>query len=178
MEIAAAVRADLGTGPRRYAGDDAAVTRAYQTDVARVEAHARRTDDLARRILHGPWLVEAHAALAAALDGCRAGLAVVATSDALRKLLRDAEERTARSYVELVFLAREARIVAPEVVEARRRLADLAGRLGEAGMAAASAGMVETGSRTPFYREGMWGARPGMALEEGEMLAPPLPAAE
>ena len=175
MEIAASLRADLGTGPRRYAGDAAAIARAFQADMARWEAHVRRTDDLARRMLPGLWLVEAHAALAAALDGCRAGLSAVASGDALRRLLRGAEERTARSYTEVVFLARLARVISPEVVEARMRLADLAARLGEAAMAAAAAGMVEAGSGTPLYHEGMFGARPGMTLEAGELLAPPLP---
>jgi hypothetical protein len=177
-DIEGSARADFGAppSPRRYRGDAAAIERAFQADLGRVDAHARRIEDLARRFGPGPWLVAARAAHAALLDACSAGLAPLAAGEPLQRALRAAEARAARAHLEVVVTAAALRTATPDVVVARRRLSVLARRLGEPAMQAIGAGTVDPASGAPFvYREGMFSAPPGMEAVGGDLLAAPLP---
>ncbi len=180
-EIDAAAGADRGSAraPRRYRGDPATMERAFLADVGRVEARARRVDELRRRLGPGPWLVDARATEASLLAARRQGLAPLATASRLRRALRGIDEKEARALVEVVLLAGALHVAEPEVADARRRLAVLVRLLGEPAMVALSAGIVDPVSQAPLlYREGMFEAPPGMTVTSGDALVAPLPVVE
>jgi tetratricopeptide (TPR) repeat protein len=176
-EIDAAIRADLGA-PRRYEGGEAAILRAFGADMAKVDRHTRALDDLQPRFGARRWITIARARRAAILDEVVRRLdAVAPRAPAIARARADAISKVARGYVEALLVARYAKVDAPEIAEARRRLSAIARALGDVAMRAACAGVVDPVTHAPIeVRDGMFATPPGMLIEgSGDPMVRPLP---
>ncbi|MFT3772184.1 MAG: hypothetical protein QM820_42820 [Minicystis sp.] len=174
--IDTAIRADLGDGPRRYAGSAAAIERAFTADLARVERHARALRDLHASFGRNRWTVVASAQAVSLLDRCVRGLDHAnARAPSLDRIRAEAEAKVVRGYIE-AWLASEAIAAdAPEIVSARRRLTALAATLGDAAMRSLSSGIIHPVGQRPFvYGDGMFASPPGL-LADGRRDPLPLP---
>lgn len=164
-EIDAAIRADLGQGPRRYTGDAAAIARAFAADRLKVERHARRLREFVARFDSKTWTVAARLREASLHDACAAGLDAAGVRAPGRE---EAWAAAARGYVGALILAKASGVMLPELIDARRRATAIAWLMGEKRMREATRDVVDAAN---------WKGAPGMAIEGGEVLAAPLPAA-